>query len=359
MRMRLAVGLAGVAAVLLAGVSGRFYTTQGKAAQAEPDAEAVPTVTASQFRSDLPQLAIIPAKGIVANDFDQQGRRLCLDPVAVSPEAKALAARGYYITGELDAAPYRLVSFAAGGKWFWQDGGPRCWTVDGRIALFRDGRMEALIGAANPLPLAAVPGSDASPQLPGHVIGPFSIGMITRLESGVLRLIDGHPIGRPLADMKIGQLEGAPDLQADNPVRNRAGDASEMASVRIVPSAPFETLCGGKVRVPAIRGLQLSEARSLLQQSGWRPWPAKEELASKEAVAQRERGLVETVDCTPSMGRCQFVYVSSGGVLHVITRPITLDPPGQGPPVHTVARPTPVQNALLLSVDGYAATCRN
>ena len=192
---------------------------------------------------------------------------------------RGVRAAGWSVTGEARLGPLTAISFAGG---FEPATSGTCVVRDGNIGIFNvDGGLVAIAYARR--------GSTTS------------IGRVSELESGALRVWDGDPPGMPVADIE----------------RTEHGYLLRLGAL-----APRETLCRGRATVPNIYGLSIDKARAALIQSGWTPVPgdpAEDDRFGREKDL-RKRGVVEVEGCSGTgFGYCSYGYKGAAGKLSVTT----------------------------------------
>ncbi len=328
MRVRIAVGLAGVAMVLLAGGAGRFYAAQAPAAG--PHADGLLAVQSAgrsdpvsgkeggevrvnasgiatpghdpRFRSDVAELIITPTEQLpawrgLASDYP------CRNQSPQSAEAEAVAGQGWLIMAEADAAGYRLVTFAGHAQ---SGTSMTCLRSDGGIALFRDGVLRALVQERRRPPPAVERDAIAL-----FGMRPTLLGALEPLDQGGFRIFDGDYVGRAVADLQV-----APD-----------------GSVSITPQAAVDTVCGGRLQLPNIHNMPINRARANLVDHGWVPTLRSSDNPPETAreVGFVKQGLPEVETCSGTgVGYCNFAYHKAGAVLTVTTAGEASNPPVVG-----------------------------
>ncbi|MCL6711521.1 hypothetical protein M8R20_31475 [Pseudomonas sp. R2.Fl] len=194
---------------------------------------------------------------------------------------RAVAARGWYVTSEIQAAGHTSVgAFSRGGE----ATSGTCFIADGNVFVFRGPALAAIVYGDPP--------EDAySGGLVGGVAG-------TTLPDRV-RITDRTPPDFAQADLRFG---------AD--------------AIDVVPVAERETFCGGLV-IPNLRGKDIPEARKILAREGWRPAPheAPEDAGYDAATGYRAEGMPEFETCSGTgYGFCVVNYDRADGAqLHVTT----------------------------------------
>lgn len=185
---------------------------------------------------------------------------------------------GWPVTGEAAFGPFTAVSFA---RAFEPATSGTCVVQEGNVGIFT--------GQGELVALAYAPRGSKT-----------SIGRVSALEGGAIRVWDGDPPGMPVGD--IERIDGGYHL-------------------RLGALAPQETLCGGRSAVPNIYGKPIDEARKLLWARGWAPIPTQPppEKDSREGELAR-RGVTEVEGCSGTgFGYCSFNYRGGGGRLAVTT----------------------------------------
>lgn len=222
----------------------------------------------------LDRLPRAPSRGGKVPDF-------CTSYVADARGASAgtVRALGWTITGEARLGSFTVVSFAGG---FEPATSGTCIVQNGNVGIFnQEGGLVALAYARR--------GSKAS------------IGRVSALEGGAVRVWDGDPPGMPVADIE----------RADGGYLLRLGAL-----------AANETFCRGRASVPNIYGMGIDKARRALIQRGWTPVPSQpspDERFGREKDL-RARGVVEVDGCSGTgFGYCRFGYKGAAGTLSVTT----------------------------------------
>lgn len=240
---------------------------------AEP-VSAVPAATA-RFASAVPAIRIVATTVLPATPaFDAS---FC-DHLFDAPKgeaAKAVAAKGWQITGELSAGRYQAVSFVGGAE---PATSSACALSKGNVAFFEGGVLKAIAF--------------------GDGKGP-AIGRIVRTGDQGLRIWDGDILPGPVADVRVDDDGG----------------------IAIGKVAAEEKVCGGKGVVPNIYGMPINRARAALQKAGWSPIaagaPEGEDPRLEALVAA---GVVEAESCSGTgFGFCAFNYRGPAGTLGVAT----------------------------------------
>lgn len=222
----------------------------------------------------LDRLPRAPGRGSKAPEFCTS---YVTEPKSVG--ARNARALGWTVTGEAPLGPLVAVSFAGG---FEPATSGTCVVQNGNVGIFnQEGELVALAYAAR--------GSTKS------------IGRVSGLESGAVRIWDGDPPGTPVADIE----------------RHNGGYLLRLGAL-----AAKETLCSGRASVPNIYGLGIDRARRALMQSGWTPVPStadQDERFGREKEL-RKRGIVEVDGCSGTgFGYCSFGYKGPAGTLSVTT----------------------------------------
>lgn len=188
--------------------------------------------------------------------------------------AKAVAAKGWKITGELSAGRYQAVSFVGGAE---PATSGACELSKGNVAFFEGGVLKAIAYGAGKGPM---------------------IGRILPTGDGDLRIWDGDIVPGPVADVRI------------------SGDGG----LAIGKVAAEEKVCGGKAVVPNIYGMPINRARAALQKAGWKPVAAAPEGEDPRLEALVAQGVVEAESCSGTgFGFCAFNYRGPAGTLGVTT----------------------------------------
>lgn len=240
------------------------------AAPADEAAAATP-----RFASTVPAIRIAATADLpAAPTFDASLCDHLFDKPKGEP-AKAVAAKGWQITGELSAGRYQAVSFVGGAE---PATSGACELSKGNVAFFEGGVLKAIAYGAGKGP---------------------AIGRIVRAGDRDLRIWDGDILPGPVADIGIGDDGG----------------------IAIGKVAAEEKVCGGKAVVPNIYGMPINRARAALQKAGWSPVAAgapEGEDPRLEALAAA--GVVEAESCSGTgFGFCAFNYRGPAGTLGVTT----------------------------------------
>ncbi len=236
------------------------------AASSSPSADASDASAQQRFLSEVAGLVITPVAAIPAA-APSPDNAPCGGLAPSSAEARAMAAQGWIITSDHKAGPYRLIA-AVGREQAGTSG--TCLRGDGRIALFQNGQIRALVQEQSP----------AGDQ-------PTRIASLDPLDQGGFRLFDGDYLGQAVAGLQIGS-DG---------------------SVRIIPQAKVDTACGGRARVPNLYNLPINRAHDVLARHGWVP-----------AGGQGQNGVPAPEDCAGTgLGFCNYAYQGAQGRLTVTT----------------------------------------
>jgi hypothetical protein len=232
----------------------------------------------STFTSRVKQLRITAASMIPQAPV-RGGVELCSNYAHVpeSPGAVTVAKAGWTVTGEATVGRYQAVSFVSG---FEPATSGTCQLDDGNVALFKDGKPEAIVYGAKGV---------AQP-----------IGFIKQIEGG-LQILGGDVLNQPVANLHV----------------------DDEGSVTIVPVAASEKVCGGKASVPNVRGMPINKARETLIEAGWTPAPRGQPARAIEdsrAFVLARKGVTEVESCSGTgMGYCSFDYNAPAGGLSVTT----------------------------------------
>lgn len=209
----------------------------------------------------------------------------CTFGASQSPEAAAVAAKGWQVVAEAMIGPYRAVSFAPGSL-----NGPSgsCYIDGGNLGLFEAGKLFAIVWSETDRDL--------------------SLGNLQAISPNLLRLLDGGAPELPAADLH---------LAADG-------------SLSLLPLPESESHCGGKAVLPLAWGDSLGAARGDLLAAGWQPAPTTAPSeAAQELIAA---GFPEAEDCAGSGAQyCSFNFATKDAQLRVITIGESRD--AQGPSI--------------------------
>lgn len=209
----------------------------------------------------------------------------CTFGASQSPEAAAVAAKGWQVVAEAMIGPYRAVSFAPGSL-----NGPSgsCYIDGGNLGLFEAGKLFAIVWSETDRDL--------------------SLGNLQAISPNLLRLLDGGAPELPAADLH---------LAADG-------------SLSLLPLPESESHCGGKAVLPLAWGDSLGAARGDLLAAGWQPAPTSAPSeAAQELIAA---GFPEAEDCAGSGAQyCSFNFATKDAQLRVITIGESRD--AQGPSI--------------------------
>lgn len=195
---------------------------------------------------------------------------------------RAVAARGWYVTSEVQAGGYTSVgAFSRGGE----GTSGTCLIAGGNVFVFRGPALAAIVYG--------------DPPEGEYVGGPIGGVAGTTLPDRV-RITDRTPPNLAQADLRF------------------TADAIEVVAV-----AERETFCGNLV-VPNLRGMDIPKARKILAKAGWRPAPpaaTDEEDRFDAAAGYRAKGLTEFETCSGTgYGFCAVNYERADGAqLHVTT----------------------------------------
>lgn len=181
-----------------------------------------------------------------------------------SPEAAAVAAKGWQVVGEAMIGPFRAVSFAPGSL-----NGPSgsCYIDGGNLGLFEAGKLFAIVWSETDRDL--------------------SLGSLQQIAPNQLRLLDGSAPELPAADLL---------LTADG-------------TLSLLPLPESESHCDGKVKLPLAWGDSLGSARPDLLAAGWQPAPT--DAPSEAARALIAAGFPEAEECAGSGAQyCSFNFTA-------------------------------------------------
>ncbi|MFA5120743.1 hypothetical protein [Zavarzinia sp.] len=257
-----------------------------------PEGAGGPVQIASQVRG----LAVTPLTALPAAPAGAADRQGCEHLLATPGTAagRAVAAKGWAVTGEVAIGAFQAVSFVGG---FEPGTSGSCALTDGNIGFFSGARLIGLL---------YVPRGQA-----------LSIGRIVGFGADGGRIWDGDFLSQPVADL------------------HALGTEAIVAS----PLATEETACGGAVAVPYVNGLPITVARRLLADHGWLPVdhgdPAARDGYPKDLAAA---GLTEVEDCAGTgFGFCAFDYRAKGAALSVVTAGDPGVPPGPSVSGYSIA----------------------
>lgn len=193
----------------------------------------------------------------------------------VEPQTGAgrmVAGAGWALTDEAALGTLMAVSFVAGARSMTSGA---CVLNRGRVGLFDGMDLLALVEATQPDDTAI-----------GHL----------RHGGDRVRIWDGAMLSRPVADIML--TEGAPV---------------------IVPLPLAEEFCGGRLRMPLIHGLSLSDASALLAGHGWEP-DSRAQPSDPLAARLAERGFAGAEHCSGTgFGFCSLAFVQDGTAASVLT----------------------------------------
>ncbi|MDN6882995.1 hypothetical protein QMO14_05190 [Variovorax sp. CAN2819] len=232
--------------------------------------------SAPRVQSDLKDIrmkaiASLPKAGGSASDRDGCPWRVAKPKSAT---AKLVAAQGWAVMADVPLGAYRAVGFA--GRMEPGTSGT-CNITQGNVALFDGDRLFALAY--------------------GKSAEDTSIGNLSLLEGGTVRVWDGDIVGAPVGDLRI---------DADG-------------TVRLGKLADEESVCNGRAKVPNIYGMPIDKARQALAGKGWKPVRIKPDGESRQAGLIR-RGIVEAESCAGTgLAYCSFSYTGVAGTLSLIT----------------------------------------
>jgi hypothetical protein len=196
-----------------------------------------------------------------------------------SAAARQLRAAGWAVNSEQLLDGYHLLGFHAHAR---AGISGSCLLRDGNVAVYRDSRLLGVVygtpdDADAPAPVASVAASAAA-----HTV----------------RLWDGDIVASASADLQLG-----PD------------------AIRVLPVAVDEAVCGGRARLPNVRGQPIAQARRALIAAGWTPRraaaPAGDDGLRQTLAAD---GIVELDDCSGTgFMYCGFGYTHAGGLALDVT----------------------------------------
>jgi len=226
--------------------------------------------------SEIKGITVAPVSVLPAAPASAKKRTDC-EHLLVKPKTaagKLVAAKGWAVTGEVQIGSYTAVSFVGRLEFV---GSGTCMMTRGNIGIFND---KLLLGIAYT--------KQADDGL---------IGTVTQLDGGGARLHDGN-LGAPVADLRLT-------------------DAGEFSLTSL---AAFDSVCGGKAKVPNVFRSPIDKARKLILDAGWKPVPAKPETDEGYENNLRKAGLTEAESCAGTgMGYCNFEYEGAAGKLSVTT----------------------------------------
>lgn len=187
---------------------------------------------------------------------------------------RAVAARGWYVTSEVQAGGYTSVgAFSRGGE----GTSGTCFIADGNVFVFRGPALAAIVY-----------GDPPEDEYVGGLIG----GVAGTTLPDRVRITDRTSPDFAQTDLRLG---------AD--------------AIEVVPVAERETFCDGLV-IPNLRGKDIPEARKILAREGWRPAPpeAPEEAGYDAATGYRAGGMPEFETCSGTgYGFCAVNYERADG----------------------------------------------
>jgi hypothetical protein len=232
--------------------------------------------------SEIKNISVARVNALPAAPAPAEKSKDCED-LLIKPKTAAgqlVAAKGWAVTGEVKIGDYTAVSFV--GQLGLADGGV-CMMTRGDIGIFSDKL------------LAVAYTKDADDSL---------IGTVRQLDSGGARLYGGGGDSAAVADLKL----------------------TDEGEFILTSLAAFESVCGGKAKVPNVNNLPIDKARKLIIDSGWKPVLAKldPDLGRLATVGYennlRKAGLSEAYGCSGTgMNYCSFEYKSAAGKLSVTT----------------------------------------
>lgn len=181
--------------------------------------------------------------------------------------------RGWGVLSEARIGDYHLVSFA--GEFIPGTSGS-CAIRQGNIGVFDGNKLKAILYTAS-----------KSDEL---------IGVLVPTESGTVRIWSGDYLGLPVADISAGSF-----------------------GVIVGKVAAEDVFCGGKVAVPNVYDMPITEARTKLFSSGWEGVPQPKEEWGQQ-VDLHDLGVTEAVSCSGTgFGYCSYSYRTAGATMDLTT----------------------------------------
>ncbi len=170
--------------------------------------------------------------------------------------------RGWGVISEISVGRYDLVSF--GGEFIGGTSGT-CAIRQGNVGVFEGTALKAILYTGK-----------SSDEL---------IGQLRQKEDGELRLWSGEYLRYPVADISL--------------------DDHSLVVEKLSADEPF---CQGRVKVPNVYGMPITEVRERLSAAGWQPVPQESEEWGQQ-VELHKLGVTETVGCSGTgYAYCTYEY---------------------------------------------------
>jgi hypothetical protein len=207
--------------------------------------------------------------------FFRQEQDACMtaaiDPT--TPAGRYVRDHGWGVIAEQPIGSLQLVAFA--GEFIEGTSGT-CAIRQGNVAVFEGDRLQAVLYTGK-----------KSDEL---------IGQLKPKEDGEVRLWSGEYLPHPVADI--------------------AADGNTLTFKQLSASEPF---CSGKVSVPNVYDMPITEARKQLQAAGWQPVQQPKEDWGQQPQLQ-DMGITEAETCSGTgMAFCSYAYRGQDATLHVTT----------------------------------------
>lgn len=181
--------------------------------------------------------------------------------------------RGWGVLSEVGIGDYQFVSFA--GEFIPGTSGT-CAVRQGNIGVFDGSRLKAILYTAR-----------KSDEL---------IGVLVPVEDGIVRVWSGGYLGHPVADISVGSV-----------------------GLIVAKVAAEDTFCQGRIPMPNVYEMPITDARDKLQAAGWEPVPQPKEEWGQQ-IDLHDIGITETVSCSGTgLAFCRYAYKTSGASLDVVT----------------------------------------
>lgn len=179
-----------------------------------------------------------------------------------TPAGRFVEDRGWGVTSEVSVGRYQLISF--GGKFIGGTSGT-CAIRQGNVGVFEGVALRAILYTGK-----------NSDEL---------IGQLRQKEDGEIRLWSGEFLRYPVADISV--------------------DDHSLVVEKLSADEPF---CRGRVTVPNVYGMPITEARERLGETGWQPVPQESEEWGQQ-IELHKLGVTETVGCSGTgYAYCTYEY---------------------------------------------------
>lgn len=225
--------------------------------------------------SDLPEILVAETHRLPEGPLAAGGAEDCAGNFDAPKTAagKFVQKHGWGVVSEAALGRYQLVSFAGA---FIAGTSGSCAIAQSNIGVFEGTELKAILYTAN-----------KADQL---------IGSLDALEDGTVRIWNGDFLSQPVGDIRAGR-----------------------AGLVVGKIAAEDGFCGGAVSVPTLYGAPITEARTALQDAGWKPVPQPREEFGQQGDLQ-DIGITEAQSCSGTgFGFCSYIYDAKGATLDLTT----------------------------------------